>query len=286
MSAWRFGPFVSALALAAGLAACGGGVSKSGYVSKADVACGPGNASLGAVAKPSNLPELATAAGTVATTVDAQAGALRAIKAPGDDKAAVADVIGALAEVAAPARALQDAAGKSDDAATARAINDLKAKADAASTRASTYGLAACAVGLKAPVATVFDGGKTVIKAAYVARADSLCTAANKKAEGLAAPTSLASFSRFLVAYIPIEEKLLNDIKALVAPPGDEATIADIVAAQDKVIANDKDTQAAAQKGSTAQVDKFDDLNTMLITQAHAKFDTYGLRNCGTLGNF
>jgi hypothetical protein len=86
--------------------------------------------------------------------------------------------------------------------------------------------------------------------------------------------------------YIPIEDKLLTDIKALVSPPGEEATIADMVTAQEKVIANDKDTLAAAQKGNMAQVDKFDDLNTTLITQAHAKFDAYGLRNCGSLGNF
>ena len=111
------------LALLAALSACGGGVSKTDFVTKADAACGPGNGTVGAVAKPTNLPELATAAGTVATTVDGQAEALRKVDAPDDDKAAVAGVIGALSEVSGPARALQDAAGKTDDAATARAAN-------------------------------------------------------------------------------------------------------------------------------------------------------------------
>jgi hypothetical protein len=286
MTIHRFGPFVGALALAAGLTACGGGVSKSGFVSKADGACAPGNATLGGVAKPTNLPELATAAGTVVSTVDAQAAALRKLKAPGDDKAAVAGVVGALAEVAAPARSLQEAAGKSDDAATARAVNDLKAKADAASTQASTYGLAACAVGLKGPVDTVFDGGKTVIKAAFVARADALCTAANKKADALNQGSTLAAFGRYLVTYIPIEEKLFADIKGLVTPPGDESTVSDMLAAQDKVIANDKEAQAAAQKGNTAQVDRLGDANNALVTQSNSKFDAYGLKNCGTLGSF
>ncbi len=286
MSLYRFGPVVGALALATGLVACGGGESKSGFVSKADGACAPGNASMAAIAKPSNLPELATAAGTVVSTIDAQTGALRKLKAPGDDKALVAGVIGAIAEVADPARALQVAAGKTDDGATARAATDLKAKVDAAATQAKAYGLTACGSGLQAPATTVFDGGRTIIKAAYVARADALCTAANKKADALSAGTTLAAFARFLAAYVPIEQKLLTDIKALVTPPGDEATIADMLAAQDKVIANDKDTQAAAQKGSAAQVNKFDDLNTTLITQAHSKFDAYGLRNCGSLGNF
>ncbi len=286
MSLHRFGPLVGTLALAAGLAACGGGVSKSSFVSKADGACGSGNATLGGVAKPTNLPELATAAGTVATTVDTQAGALRAIKAPGDDKAAIAGVIAALADVAAPARALQDAAGKADDAATARAVTALKAKVDAASTQATTYGLTACGAGLQTPVNTVFDGGKAVLKAAYVARADALCTAANRKADALNQGSSLAAYGRYLVIYIPIEEKLFADIKALVTPPGDEATVADMLAAQDKVIANDKDTRAAAQKGDSAQVDRLGDLNNTFVTQSNSKFDAYGLRNCGTLGNF
>ncbi|MDQ1439717.1 MAG: hypothetical protein QOK43_3346, partial [Acidimicrobiaceae bacterium] len=252
----------------------------------ADGACAPGNASLGAVAKPSNLPELATAAGTVATTVDAQAGALRAVDPPGGDKAVIAGVIGALAEVSAPARALQDAAGKTDDAATGRAANELKAKVDAAAMQATSYGLLACGAGLQPPVNTVFEGARTVIKAGFVARADALCTAAARKAAALSDPTSLAALGRFLVAYIPIEEKLLADIKALAVPPGDEAAVGDMVAAQDKVIANDKDMRAAAQKGSAAQADKFDELNTTLITAAHAKFDAYGLRNCGSLGSF
>jgi hypothetical protein len=276
----------TALALAAALSACGGGVSKASYVTKADGACAPGNGTLAAVAKPSNLPELATAAGTVATTVDSQAGALRTIDPPGDDKAVVAAMIGTLAEVSAPARALQEAAGKADDAATARAVNELKAKADAAAAAAKSYGLANCAVGLQAPAGTLVEGGRTILRVAFVARAESLCTAANRKAESLAAPTSLASFGRFLANYIPIEEKLLTDIKALVVPPGDETAVAEMVAAQDKVIANDKDTQAAAQKGNAAQVDRHDDLNTTLITAAHAKFDAYGLRKCGSLGNF
>jgi hypothetical protein len=275
-----------ALAFAAALSACGGGVSKESFITKADAACGTGNGALGLLAKPSSLPELATAAGTVANSIDSQADVLRKMDPPSDDKAVVGTVIGALAETSAPARALQEAAGKTDDAATARAVNDLKAKTDAAATAAKGYGFLACGSGMQEPVGTVVDGGRTILKAAFVARAESLCTAANKKAESLAEPTSLASFGRFLATYIPIEEKLLNDIKALAVPPGDETTVAEMVAAQDKVIANDKDTQAAAQKGNVALVDKHDDINTTLITAAHAKFDAYGLRKCGTLGNF
>jgi hypothetical protein len=283
----RAAVIAASLALAAALGACGGGgVSKPDFVAKADGACGTANASLAAVAKPTNLPELASAAGTVVASIDGQAEALRKIDPPGDDKAVVAGVIGALAEVSGPERALQEAAGKGDDAATARAANDLKGKTDNAATQARTYGLAVCGQGLQAPVATVIEGGRTVLKAAFVARADALCTAANRKANALAEPTSFATVARYLGAYIPIEEKLFADIKSLTAPPGDDSTVADMLAAQDKVIAKDKELLAAAQRRNEPQFDKLDAEETALVTAANAKFDAYGLRACGTLSSF
>lgn len=274
------------LALAAVLAACGGGVSKADFVAKADAACGPGNGTAGAVAKPTNLPELATAAGTIATTVDAQADALRRLDAPGDDKAAVAGVIGVLAEVAAPARALQEAAGKTDDPAIARAANDLKAKTDAAGSSASAYGLTACGKGLQAPVTTVFDGAKTVLKAAFVAKADALCTSATRRANALAEPTSLTSLGRYLTNYLAIETKLFDDIKALPVPPGDEGTVAEMLEAQNKVIALEKEAQTAAQRNNASTFGRLEEEITVLVTQANAKFDAYELKNCGTLSAF
>ncbi len=276
-----------ALALAAGLAACGGGVSKADFVTKADAACGPGNGTLGAVTKPSNLPELAAAAGTLATTVDGQVDALRKLDPPEGDKDVVAGVIGAMGEISGPARALQDAAGKSDDKVTAQATNDLKAKTDAAAVQAKSYGLVHCGTGLQAPVTSVFEGGRTVLKAAFVARAESLCTAANKKADALAAPTSsLPTIARYLTSYLVIEEKLFADIRALPVPPGEEATVADMLAAQDKVIANDKEQHAAARARNGALLDRLGDQSATLITAANAKFDGFGLRACGTLSLF
>jgi hypothetical protein len=274
------------LALATGLAACGGGVSKSEFVTKADGACASGNGTAGAIAKPTSLPELATAAGTVASTVDGQADALRKLDAPGDDKAMVAGVIGSLAEVSAPARALQDAAGKPDDKATAQAANDLKAKVDAAAVQAKAYGLNTCASGLQAPVTTVFEGARTVMKAAFVARADSLCAAGNKKAEALKSPTSLATAATYLTSYLVIEEKLFADIKALPVAPGEESAVADMLTAQDLVIAKDREMQAAAKAKNEAAFDRLDQEETALVTAANAKFDAYGVRNCGTLSSF
>ena len=277
------GTFAGALAVAAGLMACGGGVSKADFVAKADGACGAGNGALAGIAPPTNLPELATAAGTVATTVDGQVDALRKLDVPGDDKGVVAGVIASLADVATPARALQDAAGKPDDAVTAKAANELRAKADAAGVQARSYGLAVCG---QAPVTKVLDGARTVLKSAFVARAESLCAAANKKVDALSNPTSLATLARWTAAYVPIEEKLFADIRALTVPPGDEATISDMLAAQDKVIASDKEILGAAQARNEAAVSRLEENQRSLVVAANAKFDAYGLKNCGTLSAF
>ncbi len=277
----------TALALTATLAACGGGgVKKADFVAKADQACGPGNAAVGSLAKPSNLPDLSTAAGTLATTVDGQVAELRKLEAPKDDKVLVDGMIAAIADVGGAAKTLQETAAKTDDGATARAATDLKAKSDTAAAQTEAYGLSACGRGLRAPVTTLFEGGHSVVKAAFIARADALCTAATKKVAALPDPTSLATMVRFLTAYLPIEEKLFADIRALVVPPGDDATVADMLAAQDKVIARDKELLVAAQQRNERLFDRLYEEGAALTTAANAKFDAYGLRNCGTLSAF
>jgi hypothetical protein len=284
-----FGTAALAFAVAAGLSACGGGgVSKSEFVTKADGACSAGNGTLASAAKPSSLPELAGAAGTLATNVDGQTAALRKLKAPGgkDDTVAVVGVIESLAGVGAQARLLQEAAGKTDDAATARAANELRGKFDNAAAQAKAYGLTACGAGLQAPVATVIDGARTVIKSAFVARAEGLCTAANRQADALGEPSSLTAFARVFNSYLAIADKLFADIKALAVPPGDDSQVAEMLAAQDKVIAKEKEAQAAAQRNSEAQFDRIFDEVITLGTAANAKFDAYGLKNCGTLSSF
>ena len=124
------------------------------------------------------------------------------------------------------------------------------------------------------------------MKAAFVAKADALCTAATRKVAALANPTSLATLARYLASYVPIEEKLFADIRALTVPPGDDTTVADMLAAQDKVIAKDKELQAAAQRGNAALFERLDAEETELVTAANAKFDAYGLTACGTLSSF
>ncbi len=125
-----------------------------------------------------------------------------------------------------------------------------------------------------------------MLKAAFVAKADALCTAASRRADALSPPTSLTSLARYLTNYLAIETKLFDDIRALPVPPGDEATVADMIEAQNKVIALEKEAQAAAQRNNRAAFARFDEEITVLVTRANAKFDAYDLKNCGTLSAF
>ena len=280
---------IPVVALAAALAACGGsGPSKSAFTAKADAACTAGNAAISGTAKPTNAPQVATAAESTATTIDGQVGTLRAIKAPGgSDKAKVDGLITAIAEVSGPIRALKDAAAKSDDAAMGRAAVDMQSKVDAAATQAQAYGLTQCGTALKPAVANLFDGTKAVVKASYVTKAEAVCRDAAKKAATLAQPgASLASLAKFLDAELPIVTKVVTDIRAIPIPPGDEATVNEMTAAMDALTPKIKEVSAAARANNARLLSGLFDDADLASTQANAKLDAYGLKLCGSLGSF
>ena len=277
-----------AVALATALTACGGGgPSKSGLVAKADGACTPGNAAIAGVAKPGNPTQVGAAAGTAAGTIDAQVAALRALKTPGgSDKLQFTGVITSIADVGGPAKALQDAAGKNDEPAMAKAAVDLQAKADTAATQSQAFGLTQCGTGLKPAVAPVFEGVKSVLKGSYVAKSETLCRAAQSKLDAIAQPGStLPSIGRYLDAALAISNKLAADLRALPAPPGDQAAVDEFNAAFDAMNAKVKDMTAAAKANNSklfvALSDEVDVANTAL----NAKLDGYGLKVCGTVGS-
>jgi hypothetical protein len=283
----RFTILFPSVALAAALTACGGGgPSKTEFVAKADGACAAGNAAISAVAKPGNAAQVGAAAGTAATTIDGQVGSLRAMKPRGSDKQQFAGVITAIADVTAPAKALQDAAGKNDNVAMAKAAVDLQAKSGTAATQGQAFGMAQCGVGLKAAVANVFEGTKSVVKTDYVAKAEALCRAANTKIDAVAAPgSSLASVSRFFDSVMVISNKLAADLKALPAPPGDEAAVTEFTTAFDALNAKGKETAAAAKANNAKLVVALSDELDVAGTALNAKLDAYGLKVCGTSGS-
>jgi hypothetical protein len=278
---------IPAVALATALTACGdSGPSKSAFTKKADASCSAGNTAISTATKPTNGPQVATAAGAAATTIDGQVTTLRAMKAPGgNDKKVIAGIIGAIADVSGPTRALQDAAGKNDDAALTKAAVDMQAKVDAAATQASAYGMTQCGTALKPAVAGLFDGTKSIVKSSYVTKSEALCRDASRKSNAVAAPgTSAASLGKFFDAQLAISTKLAADIKALPVPPGDEATVNEFLAAMDSLNAKAKDITAAAKANNTKLVSALFDEVTVANTAANAKLDAYGLKACGSAG--
>ena len=283
----RFALLIPAVALATALTACGDdGPSKSDFTAKADSSCAAGNTAISTAAKPTNAAQVATAAGTTATTVDGQVGALRAMKAPGgEEKAKVDGFITALADVSGPAKALQDAAGKNDDAAMAKAATDMQTKVDAAATSASAYGMTQCGTGLKPATASLFEGAKSVVKTNYVTKAEGLCREAFRKADAIAAPgSSLTSLARYMDAYLVIANKLVTDIKAIPAAPGDEATVSEFVGAMEASLAKVKETSAAAKANNARLASALFDEIDVADTAVNAKLDAYGLKTCGSDG--
>lgn len=276
-----------AVALATALTACGGGgPSKSGLVAKADGACTAGNAAIAAVAKPANATQVGAAAGTAAGTIDTQVTALRALKTPGgSDKLQFTGVVNSIADVAGPARSLQDAAGKNDQPAMAKAAVDLRAKADTAATQAQAFGLTQCGTGLKPAVDPVFEGAKSVVKGSYVAKAEGLCRAAYAKIDAIAQPgSSLTSLGKYLDSILTVSHKLAADLRALPAPPGDQASVDEFNAAFDAFNGKFKDMTAAAKANNAKLFGGLSDEVDVASTALNAKLDAYGLKVCGTEG--
>ena len=280
----RFTLLVPAVALAATLVACGDdGPSKAEFVAQADAACAPGNTTISTTAKPSNAQQVATAAGTAATTIEGQVGALRGMKLPGGkEKAEVQGLITALAEVGPPTKALQDAAGKADDAAMAKAALDMQAKADTAANSAQALGLAQCGTQLKPGLGNMFDGVKNVVKATYVSKAEGLCLAFVDKVEALTPPASFASTGRFLDSFLAISNKLASDIKALTVPPGDQGALTEFLNAVDAMNAKFSEASAAVRANNPRLVLALMDEAQVASTAMNAKADAYGLRACGS----
>jgi hypothetical protein len=281
----RFTVLIPAVALAAILTACGeDGPSKTEFVTQTDGACTAGNTAISTTAKPTNAPQVATAAGASVGTIDSQVAALRAMDMPGGkDKDQALGVINAIADVSAPTRALQDAAGKNDDAGMSRAAIEMQAKAETAHNSAQAFGMSQCGVQLKFGLGNLFDGVKQVVKATYVAKGEGLCRDAARRYAAVPFPgNSQASFIRYIDAINGISVKLAADFKAIQAPPGDEAAVADMLAAIDTVNAKAKEAIDAARAGNERLfAGLFDELNVSQ-TAVNAKLDAYGLKACGS----
>lgn len=156
-----------------------GAPSKATFVAEADAICGTGNGAVAAIPKPTSYPELATAASTLLSTTEVQLGQLRKLTLPGPaDRGGAKAVLDAMKETGVAGRHLRDAAGASDAAMTGVAVRGITLNSKDAAAKAGDYGFSACAAGMQPGVDTVVAGSSGVLKAAFLAKADVICTAA------------------------------------------------------------------------------------------------------------
>jgi len=266
------------------LVAKGGSPSRAEFVADADDVCRPANGPVAGIVKPSSYPELATAAGTLTTTIDAQIGQLRALDQPGGKaRTEVAGIYTALEGTSAAAGRLQDAAGRQDDAASIAATKDMAGQAGDARSRATTTGFTACSIGMQTGVDAVFGGTQSIIKTGFVAQADVLCRrAANEIEDEFDSVNSDREFVNFIGNSLDVFDELVADVRALPVAPGDEATVAEILTLQEKVQAKGREFEDAAADEDFDRIDAIDREVVTLTTAADAKWDAYGLGSCGS----
>jgi len=267
------------------LAHSGVGVpSKTKFIVKADAVCGAANAPIASVAKPTSYPELATAMGTVAAAVDAQGSALAKVHLPGGAPGtAAADAVASLTTTGQAAHSLAEAAGKKDDASTATATSHLMTQYADAAAKAKAFGFTACATGMQPGMDNITGGAKGLVKTTFMAKADSLCREASRKLDAIPPfKANGADIARYFGQGLAISIKTATDLRGLAAPPGDEAAIADMLAAQDKVNTKLGELRDAAASGDQARFIAAGNELDVLSTAADAKFDAYGLSVCGS----
>jgi hypothetical protein len=271
-----------------GLAACGGGngPSKESFLAEADRVCRAESAPLAPVKTPTSFPELSETAKTISAAVDAQLPKLRALDRPSGDDTAVDTMLGSLGAVAEAAKALEGMASRNDEAGTAAASHDMAARARSASDSGRAYGFATCGGSTQPAVNATVDGAKTVLKAGYVVKAEERCNEASGALDEIPESSSLRGEARVIDSGVRILDDMLADLRALTAPPGDEATLREFYAAQQQVIDKAKEAGAAASAGNERLFDTVVEEFNVLTTAANARADAYGIDDCGTRASF
>jgi hypothetical protein len=272
---------LAALSLTAVVAGCGG-PSKSSLLSKGDEMCRASNAPAQSLEKPTSYPELVEAAGALAATAAAQEARLQDLGIPDGDKGEVRPILAALRGLAGSARRLQESAARTDDEATSQAAGEAAARSRDAAGRARAYGFTACGIATEGPVATVYEGARGIVKAAFVARAEGLCREAIDEEGRLPEPRGQSALPEYLDAVLALEERVVEGMRALPVPVGDETTVAELIETRARVNAKGRELTGAMRARNGRRQAAIADELVVLGTAAAAKADDYGVRQCGT----
>src|SRR4051812_11348727 len=252
--------------------------SKAAFVAQAEGICAGGPS----IPTPSSYAELKDAAATVATTSAAQLRRLDKLGLPGLlDRGRAAGVLDAMRATRTAAGTVEAAATSSNDTATVAAAHTLRARSDQAAAKAAAYGMARCAGDLQRNADTLVGGAGRVVKAGFLFNANALCrTATTAVAAVPPAGKDGADIARFVgEAFGPLEQ-LAFGLKALPVPPGDEATVADILTTVDQANGTGRAMAHAAVAADPNLLPTVRQQFVDLGKAAGAKLSAYGVGPC------
>ena len=260
-----------------------GAPSKADFVAEADTVCGATNGGVNAISKPAGYPALATAASTLVTTTDTQLGRLRALDLPGgDDRGRARAVFSAMTATTDAGRNLQAAAGAGDASMTAAASRSLSASSQDAVAKARDFGFTACVAGMKPGIDAVVAGANGVVKNSFVEAGNRHCIEFLRAAEAVPPIRNANDVSRFINQSTGLLDKLVSDLKALTVAPGDESTVAELIAMFDNLSGQLKQLGVAGAAGDLRRMNAIQGEIEASEEEANAKFGAYGLTACGS----
>lgn len=259
------------------------GPSLADYVARADQVCASSNAEVSRVGDLGTYPDLASASGAMASGADGQLAGLRSLDRPsgsaGDE---VSLVLAAFEATSLASVRLAEAAGAGDDAATADAANQFGGAYNQARERAAGLGMQFCVVGLQDGVDAVFAGAGTVVRAGYVARAESICQATARDMASQEQGADFDSLVRLLRGSQAIIEDASAQLAALPVPPGDETQVGEMIEALEITNAKSAEHVEAIAAAEFARADALLLEVTRMNTTTNALLDDYGLEACGS----
>ena len=280
-----------ALALAVTGTSCGGNsqLTKAKFVAKVNAACTPFQDRTNQLFDdefPTTEARLQPFFEKLTPYVEGQVEAIRSANPPEGDEAAVAEIIKAGEATVA------DFKRASADAATAAAIFDDEggANAQAFEEKAIAYGLNDCVDEEEAAEDEPLADPSTFSpeKQAYVVKADGICAAADERLTAIedatfeTFPPPLEKWAAFLPALVEVYDGALRDLKAIPAPPGDEALLSALYSDMEAQLAR---VMAATDFATAGQQAEFDQAVQPIFTEFEkldARQRAYGFQVCGS----
>jgi len=123
-------------------------------------------------------------------------------------------------------------------------------------------------------------GGVRLTKDEYAAKANALCAGFKGASDAFWSATTSAEITAELDKLVPIEQKLVTDLKKLNPPADEEATAKKAIALGEEVTSSEEELSAALKKGDMTKAQKMIPPLSSKGNQADALFRQLGAKKC------